>query len=466
VACGSVFAFLCLFALDTFGRASNPYVGILTYFIAPGFLISGLGIAWLGVVLRRRQLGHSEPLLNSIRFDFSRPNDRKVAMIALFGGGGFLVLSAFGSYHTYHFTESVTFCGEACHTVMKPERVAYQQSPHARVSCTQCHIGPGATWFVRSKLSGAYQVYAVLAKKYPTPIPTPVKNLRPARDTCEQCHWPERFSGNIDRTYTHYLSEESNPMHGIRLSLRVGGANPAHGPVEGIHWHVGMSNKVEYVATDDQRQKIPWVRLTDETGKVTEFRTKGFTNDVSQLELRTMDCIDCHNRPAHRYKSPNAAVNQAIQLGKLDVSMPFIKTNAVYALMQEYRTEPEALEKISSILESKYPGSPKAKQAVEAVQQIYKENFFPEMKVTWRAYPENMGHKDWPGCTRCHDDKHVSTDGSKKINFKNCNSCHLILAQGNAKELENMSAKGHEFKHPGDEWDPGFMCSDCHTGGM
>ena len=90
------------------------------------------------------------------------------------------MLSSLGSYRVFEETESPQFCGALCHTVMKPEYTAYKISPHSRVRCTECHIGPGASWFVRAKLSGLYQVYATVTDVYPRPIPVPVQNLRPA----------------------------------------------------------------------------------------------------------------------------------------------------------------------------------------------------------------------------------------------------------------------------------------------
>ena len=175
----------------------------------------------------------------------------------------FLMFTALGSYRTYEFTESVQFCGQTCHAVMKPEYTAYQNSSHARVACVQCHIGPGATWFVKSKLSGSYQVYATLFHKYPRPIPTPVQNLRPAQETCEQCHWPQKFYGAVEKVRTHFMSDEKNSPWTVEMLLKVGGGDPTHGPVGGIHWHMNVANKVEYIATDEARQIIPWVRITD-----------------------------------------------------------------------------------------------------------------------------------------------------------------------------------------------------------
>jgi nitrate/TMAO reductase-like tetraheme cytochrome c subunit len=464
IALGSLFAFVLLFLIDLYAHVANPYIGILTYMVAPGFLLLGLGLTLIGFLVAGRRRAEATGAALRLEVDLSRPRDRRVLIAFLIGSVCFLFLTAVGSYYSYHFTESVQFCGKTCHTVMRPEMVTYEHSPHARVACTDCHIGPGATWFVRSKLSGTYQVYATLFDKYPRPIPTPVSNLRPAQETCEQCHWPAEFVGNLDHTFVSYLSDKSNTVYAVRLLLKVGGADPTHGPVGGIHWHMSVANKVQYIATDRERQKIPWVRLIDSQGVVTEYRTPGFTNDISQYEIRTMDCMDCHNRPSHRYTPPDEAVDLALRLGTIDLTLPWIKTNAVWFLTRPYTNTTQALDSIATGLAQRYPDDARRHSAIAAVQEIYTNNFFPAMKADWRDYPDNIGHKDWPGCTRCHDDNHVARDGRRKIVFNNCRQCHLILAQGSGSELQQLNAQGFDFKHPGGDIE-GMSCFDCHTGG-
>jgi nitrate/TMAO reductase-like tetraheme cytochrome c subunit len=461
---GSLFAFLLLFVLDSLAHFSNPYVGVLTYLISPIFLFAGLLLVLLGAWVRHQRMVRTQGAASALQIDLSRPRDRKMLGVFLSGSVVFLLITSFETYNSYHFTESVSFCGKACHTVMQPELVSYEHGPHARVACTDCHIGPGATWYVRSKLSGTYQVYAVLRNKFPRPIPTPIENLRPAQETCEQCHWPNKFVGNLDRTFTAFLAEEKNPRHEIRMLMKVGGADPTHGPEGGIHWHMNVANKVEYLASDKARQKIPWVRMTDRQGVVTEFRAAGFTNAAPKTGLRTMDCMDCHNRPAHRFVSPNNAVNLAMRLDKIDASLPWVKTNAVGLLVRNYADQTEALQTIATMLAQQYPTAPRLRPTIDAVQQIYKDNFFPEMKVNWKVYPDNIGHKDWPGCFRCHDGKHKTPDGKRAINNE-CNSCHLILHQGSGQALEQISVNGQAFKHPADDVE-GYLCNDCHTGGL
>jgi nitrate/TMAO reductase-like tetraheme cytochrome c subunit len=461
---GSVFSFLLLMLLDAMAHFSNPYIGILTYLVAPGFLIIGLVMAALGAILRHRQIVKYSGPFPPLRIDLSRARDRRLFGFFLAGSVLFLLVAAIGSYQTYHYTESVQFCGQACHGVMKPELVTYLHSPHARIACAECHIGKGATWYVRSKLSGAYQVYATVANKYPRPIPTPVKNLRPAQETCEECHWPKKFVGNLERTYSYFLGDETNTPFTVRLLMKVGGGDPTHGPVGGIHWHMNVGNKIEYLASDEARQKVPWVRVTDAQGVVTEFRSPRFTNTVDEAAVRSMDCMDCHNRPAHRYETPNKAVNLAISLGKIDRSLPYIKTNAVDVLTRTYTNETQAVQNIATLLAARYPNDVRIRPVIDVVQQIYKDNFFPEMKANWQLYPDNIGHKDWPGCFRCHDGLHKTADGKRIIKANDCNACHTILTQGNGKELEQLTPNGQKFKHPGDEVDG--ACNDCHTGGL
>lgn len=463
---GGFFIFVLLSVLDAMAHFGNPYVGVLTYLVAPIFWVLGLVIFITGILMRRRRLAKANGGSLPIRIDLSRPRDRKMLTFFTVFSVWFLLVVAVTSYHSYHFTESVQFCGKTCHTVMKPELTAYEHSPHARVACAECHIGTGAKWYVRSKLSGTYQVYAAFTEKYPRPIPTPIKNLRPAQETCEQCHWPKKYVGNLDRTYDSFLTDEKNSPYSIRLLLKVGGGDPSYGPAGGIHWHMNVANKIEYIATDAARQKIPWVRMTDSQGVVTEFKRGDFTNDIAKATIRTMDCMDCHNRPAHKFATPNDAVNQAISLGRIDLSLPFIKSNAVEVLTKPYTNETQALQSIATKLSYAYPNDPRVKPTITAVQQIYSINFFPEMKSSWKAYPDNIGHKDFAGCFRCHDGKHKTPDGKRGIKANDCNACHTILAQGSGPELLKIDPKGQQFKHPQDEYDPAYMCTDCHSGGL
>jgi hypothetical protein len=271
--------------------------------------------------------------------------------------------------------------------------------------------------------------------------------------------------GNLDRTFTYFQSDASNSPYSIRLLLKIGGSDPRQGKVGGIHWHNLPGNKVEYVATDNARQKIPWVRVTDAQGNVKIFKTKNFTNDVSKMEIRTMDCMDCHNRPSHRYLSPEKAVNRQMSLGQIDPGIPWIKTNAVYVLTRPYKTDEEARSGIASTLAAKYPADPRIAAATATVQEIYSDYFFPEMNANWSKYPDNVGHMIWPGCYRCHDGMHKTEDRKLTIKANDCNTCHTILAQGAGDELNKLSPGGQKFNHPGGDLDDNPSCIDCHNGG-
>jgi hypothetical protein len=474
VATSSFFAVLCLIALDYFTGSKNPYIGILTYIVTPAFLSTGLLLIVTGALLERRHRHHLAPgeVPRNLRIDFNLPHHRRTFLITSVIAVIFMLMSAFGSYQTFHFTESVTFCGKTCHKVMKPEYTAYQNSAHARVACVQCHIGPGVGWFVKSKLSGSYQVYSVLAKKFPTPIPTPIKNLRPAQETCEECHWPQKFFAAKTRVNHHFLADETNTPWNVTLLMKVGGGDPGQGPVAGIHWHVSSGQHVEYIATDEARQKIPWVRVTDREGKVTIYQAKEGALKPEQVTAavpRRMDCIDCHNRPAHIYNAPTYSVNTAMAAGRISPTLPSIKKNAIEALMAPYKTEPEALAAIATKLAAQYksfPEQPRVQQAIAAVQEIYSNNFFPEMKADWRKYPTNLGHTVFPGCYRCHDGKHATSEG--KAIRHDCNLCHTIISQGAGAKAGTIQPQGMEFEHPadiGDLWKDS-NCTDCHNGGI
>ncbi len=461
--------------VELFAASYKPYMGILTFVILPGFLLIGIGIMFIGVLRfhRRERLGKVQELVFPI-VDLNKPQHRRAVIFISGGSLLLLVFSAFGSFKAYEYTDSDEFCGEVCHKVMEPEYTAYQYSPHARVGCVKCHIGPGAGWFVRSKLSGAYQVYAVLLDKYPRPIPTPIHNLRPAQETCEQCHWPKHFFSQKKMANTYYLSDEQNTRWDLNLLIRIGGGNIEAGPTSGIHWHMNIANEVTYVATDSQRLEIPWVRVRHDDGVERIYRDK--TKPISEKELasgekRRMDCIDCHNRPTHVYRPPQRTVDRIISLGWIDPSLPYVKSVAVQALENAYTNKAVALDSIRLVIESfyrtYYPEVSKQKKkeitrAISEVQKIYSRNYFPEMKHDWRQYPDHIGHLFSPGCFRCHDGNHVSDDG--KVLSRDCNTCHVVLSQELGAGKNNLSLTGVDWVHPvdvGNAWKE-MNCSDCH----
>jgi nitrate/TMAO reductase-like tetraheme cytochrome c subunit len=467
LAAGALFAFLLLLAIDQFAGHRNPYVGILAYVVSPLFFILGIFLTFLGALIRwrtrRRAVQAAEPL--AIKIDLSRPRDRRILAIFAACSVGFLFVTALGSYQTYQYTESVHFCGQTCHLPMEPEFVASQHAAHAKVECVACHVGPGAGAYFKTKINGVKQLYHALANDFERPIYVTAANPRPAQVICEQCHWPNKYAGSVERTYRHFLSDEKNTPFTVRLLLNVGGGDPSNGPEGGIHWHMNIANKIEYIAADDQLRTIPWVRITHPNGVTTEYRTPDFKGDPATFRIRRMDCMDCHSRPAHKVHSPNDAVDLALSTGRIDSSTPWVKSKVVAALVKPYASKPEALQSIAASLHEAYPDPAQADPVIHEAQAIYRDNFFPEVKLDWRTHPDFVGHKTFDGCFRCHDGKHNSADGKMSIKASDCRSCHLILAQGTGEQLEQVNAKGHDFMHIDAEYSD-FSCTDCHTGGV
>ena len=464
-----------LFVIDVTSAQPSPYTGILAYMILPGFLVAGLAIVAIGVIRerhRRLQAVPGTPLLPKI--DLNQPGQRSRMVFFLSFVFVFIMISAVGSYRAYEFTDSTTFCGELCHTVMHPEHVAHDHSAHARVSCVECHVGSGASWYVKSKMSGARQVVKTILGTYPRPIESPVQNLRPASQTCEQCHWPRQFWGAQLKVFNHFGSDEANSPRQVRLLIKTGGGEPNSGQAAGIHWHMNIANKIEY-KSDAKRQTMPWVRITDRNGKVTEYTAAGADPAAAgKMEQRRMDCIDCHNRPTHVYTPPDRSVDQAMAAGRISPTLPFAKQQSVQILTAEYKTNDQAMAAIAQAIpafyKEKYPQlastrSGEIQNMVLELQHIFRENIFPEMKVDWRTHPDNVGHYYFNGCFRCHDGNHKSADG--KVISKDCNSCHTVLGQEDGVLPANVVNTAMSCKHPIELGDlTAVNCSDCHNGGV
>jgi hypothetical protein len=287
---------------------------------------------------------------------------------------------------------------------------------------------------VKSKINGTRQLVGVLFNTYSRPIATPVHDLRPARDTCEHCHWPGKFHGDKVDVIPEYASDEKNTANPTRLVLHVGGGLPQLGRTSGIHWHTNPQNEIEYVAVDAARQTIPYVRLKDEAGVVTEFRAPDVSDgQIAGGERRRMDCIDCHNRPAHAFfATPERAVDAAIARGLIAPATPFARRQAVEVLKVEYPDAASADREIGQRLRGFYGGNnssaavPAADldQLVRTVQFLYARDVFPAMKVSWGTHLNNAGHTDSAGCFRCHDDQHKAADG--RTIRQDCDLCHEI----------------------------------------
>lgn len=473
----TIFSLVILNWIFNFG---GTYIGLFIYIVLPVFMMVGLLMIPIGMRLSRKAVLEAErkgEKRNWPVVDFNQITTRNAAIIFVFGTMILLIISSIGSYEAFHYTESVEFCGKLCHKVMEPEYTTYHGSSHERVACVECHVGAGASWYVKSKLSGLYQVYSVLAKKYPQPIPTPISNLRPARETCEQCHWPAKFYDRKLRIRQSFLADDQNTSFNVNLLVKTSSKMTEKGFERGIHQHISPDVKIEYKTTSPNRQVIPWVRYTNtktgETQIFTDSENRLPQSKLDSLETRVMDCLDCHNRPSHNYKTPQGFVDQSLSDGKIASDLPGIKQIAMKILYKDYSTKDSAFLAIRNGVTDFYKTShpdvltgrkADVEAAIAEIQDGYSKNVFPFMKSSWKSYPNNIGHMVTDGCFRCHNDRH-STDKGKVIS-KDCNLCHSILAQGNPGKMEySTSMEPLEFKHPvdiDDAWKT-EMCSSCHA---
>lgn len=480
--CGVVLALLfffieCfLFALDFFSPSPSVYLGLVTYTILPPFLILGLILIPLGAWRKRRRVarGLAEAGPTTFLINPSLPTHRNAILIFTVGTVLLIVMTAVGSYKAFQYTESVEFCGTTCHQLMRPQYTRYSQSPHARVKCVECHIGPGADWYMRSKLAGVRQIFKTIGHTYPRPIPPAAHKLRPAEETCAHCHWPQKSYNSFELLRQYFLaSEPDTPPWSLRMLLQVAGKG-ADAP--GLHAHMYMDNDVYYVADDEHRQVISWVKTVDKEGKEMIFTTADSPykdNPPPADQVRKMDCLDCHNRPTHRFKPPDELLNTAMASGRLDPALPAIKQQALEVLSADYETVSQAEEairrKLTDYYQAEFADSYAAREgdvarAIAAVVSLYRDNFFPEMKSRWDAFPDNIGHLVSPGCFRCHDGGHTSSGG--KVISRDCTICHTIIEQGPSGTVEK-NIDGLPFRHPvdiGEMWQE-MNCHDCHTGG-
>jgi len=467
--------------VDLVAAQPNPYIGVFTFLVFPVLTFLFAAMAVIGLMRSRlrlkREFGNGATYHFYPHLDFTNRRHRRFLTVA--AGGIALIVPTIGvlSYQGYHYTDSNQFCGAVCHSVMEPQYVAYQHSSHARVGCVECHIGSGASWYVKSKLSGIRQVFAVALDTYPRPIPPAIQELRPATETCRTCHWPAKFFGDQLVSIDHFASDETNTHSRIRMLLKTGGSDPSTGPPSGIHWHMALGFRIEYVAGDKQLQNIPWVKMTDQTtGRQAVYRSDGLpTSDPPPDGIhRTVDCMDCHNRPTHIFRSPDRAVDTALNIHSAFQTLPFAKREMVAALSRHYETKEQGLAGVTNSLAAYYEHEhpeiwQKRKadidQLVLTARELYSTSFFPEMNVSWRTYPNNIGHRIYPGCFRCHDGLHKDEKGDSIA--RECNTCHEFITPADHDGVDNKLVGIGGFKHPVElEGAHATMrCDRCHTGG-
>jgi len=417
------------------GHVGNPYVGIIVFLILPIIFFAGLALIPIGVYLSRRSIRQG---LAEATFDRKTALQRLVWFIGLT-----TVLNVFiGTQVTYRavgYMETPQFCGATCHA-MSPELAAYRNSTHYRVECVECHVAPGATGWIKSKAAGVRQLLETMLNTYPKPIASALESNRlvPARETCGNCHWSQKSAGASLRIINNYADDEANTRTQTVLLMLVGGGSK-NGGIHGAHFGPGVH--IRFATADAARQTIPWVEYRNAAnGDVEIFISSDSGRDFARgFPKYEMQCVDCHNRPTHTFELPERAMDKALALGEIAVSLPFIKRNGVQLLKANYNTSKEASEKIpgdlSSFYRQNYPDLYAKRlydinQASQAVLAIYNSNVFPALKVTWGTYPNNLGHTDFPGCFRCHDGSHTTTAG--KAITQDCNSCHEPLAVGEA----------------------------------
>ncbi|MFA6923266.1 MAG: NapC/NirT family cytochrome c [Bacteroidales bacterium] len=469
-------SFIFLIVMVDVFNSGNVYSELFTYLVVPVFLVLGFILIFFGMFLKRRRdrrglKGTDDKLIINLK------DNRKRNAILIFTSITvlFVMSTIVSTYEGFHYTESVAFCGKLCHKVMNPEFVAYQNSPHARIKCAECHVGEGVSWLVKSKISGFRQVFKYLNESYPRPISTPIENLRPARETCEKCHWPQKFYTDKLHQEKYYLADSCNTEWNVILNMKIGSSHEALGLNQGIHWHINPDIKMAYKA-DKKRETIYWVELTNtKTGKKTIYKDEENTinaDSLKKLPARTMDCMDCHNRPSHEFRSPSYYINNLFTSDKISTSIPWLKKIVMDALNVTYPTKEAAAagikKQITNFYKEKYPSVYKKydKQIANAISEIqnsYFQNAFPEMKVTYKEYPRHIGHLETNGCFRCHNDKHKSPEG--KTISKNCYLCHSILGQGKKDSIVFSDVnKSVKFIHPvdiGNAWKES-NCMDCH----
>jgi hypothetical protein len=475
----SVFILTCeffLFAIDFFSTSQSIYLGLITYVVLPPFLVIGLLLIPIGARLKQRRIlhGSAEKKPKPIVIDLSLSTHQNAVFIFIVGTLILLIMTAIGSYKAYNYTESTQFCGVTCHGIMKPEYTTHNGSPHERVKCVECHVGSGANWYLHYKVAGTRMLVKTFDGSFERPIPAPVETLRPAKETCEQCHWPGKEFSAILLNKVYYADDPTQtPPWKIDVLMRVGAGQNG---VAGIHAHMYYGNDIYYVAEDEKRQKITWVKTVNKAGKATIYMTDDSPYKKAEPpaeKIRKMDCIDCHNRATHRFEAPDVLMNRALARGDISPAIPMIKGKGVDVLGKVYNSSSDAIKQIRSSLIDYYSNKQAAyyaahqaliEGAIKTIIVMYQQNFFPEMKSRWDVYPDNIGHMISQGCFRCHDNEHKTATGA--IISRKCTLCHTITEQGTGTAVQK-STDGLEFQHPwdGDESWKTQNCTDCHTGG-
>ncbi len=460
-------ATLLLVAIVSYSNVSDtrPLLGVLVYTLLPLMFVVGAIVFYLGLHRWARGPG-KYPVV-----DLNEPFLRRRVQFFLAAGVVELGLLMFGGFELLEFTDSPAFCGSLCHEVMAPEYKTYQASPHAKVPCTDCHVGSGASWLVKSKIQGLPLTVATVFNTYPHPITTPVASLRPARDTCEQCHWPQKFTQDRLRVARHFLPDEKNTAETVALAFKVGGGH--EGQARDIHWHI--ASELYYLPMDDKRREVGWVGTRNEDGTTTEFFNPQMEDRVTQEAIeagkRRMDCVDCHNRATHIFRSPDQLVDEAMGAGRIDPTLPFVKKLALDALtpgdspsLEEARSK---INRIEAFYKVNYPQIAQEKeraigQALAELNRLTQFVIFPNMKVTYQTHTNFLSHE---GCFRCHGELTTKSSGdTNRVVPVGCNLCHYQMPSEVAGTAAERSRPVYQLAPPpiGHRLEGWEDCLVCH----
>lgn len=439
----SGFLIVSLLAWEIAGETDHPYLGVITYLVLPFVFVVGLILVFIGVRRQRKRMtslvesGELLPALPVI--DLNDHRARSWLAGAGITGALVAVLLVVVTVEGVEYVDSTAFCGSTCH-VMEPEHTAWQRSPHSRIGCVECHVGSGARWFLRAKVSGVRQVFKLWTNSYDRPIPTPVHDLRPASATCEHCHWPTKFVGDRTHVITRFRSDSANTELKTVLMNHVGGQTLDESA--GVHWHVDPSVQIRY-RSGPTREDIREVVLTRSDGEEIVWTSTDDGGDPAASEdpgaagsWRAMDCVDCHNRPTHVYWSPEESVDQALFRGAVSADLPFIRREGLKVLNGSYATHDDAMAAIASEIERFYQDSfpavlasrgAEVAEAGRILGMLWATNVFPAMELGWNHYPDQLGHPGFAGgCFRCHGAA-LATEGGETIS-QDCGLCHRMLA--------------------------------------
>jgi len=452
-------SFFILEGLSMLGVFRNTYTGIITFFLIPVIFVIGLALMPIGWYLQKKETGQTLHMvfieqLDPEAYDHSNFWEKIMPVVLVLTVVNVLFIVGVGS-GAMHYMDQAEFCGTACHEIMGPEWQVYNQSPHSKVACVDCHIGEGVKALAAAKVNGAWQAIAAMFDLYNKPIGTPIHNLRPARETCGKCHWPEKHYGSKLVKIVHYEQDEANTPLYTTLNLKVDATN---GVGSGIHWHIAENNEVRYSSVNDERETMIWVDVKRDNGEYHRYRNVHLLDSTfTEAEPRIMDCVDCHNRATHIYEAPEAAIDHAMAKGLIARDLPFIKREALAAITTDYSTKQTGLDSIALRLRTFYANSYPSLDSIpldpsiQSIQAIYDRNIHQGMNITWGTYPNHLGHKVEYGCFSCHNFmEHEQSDGCFRCHNRHiqdaegnaisdeCTLCHSVLALGERDPLEYL----------------------------